>query len=148
MHSIKIRAIQSNEQIPGMFMNGSKDGFDETNSVQGADKFESLNNLVGGTSNLLELKFGSGAKSGKKMSTGSLYQQSEQLSPSKLNLSNLKTIEEQNASFEQDDLQLIDITKDRKELEAEFDQVNKKISNLFSGFMFFFKNVFTKKKGV
>jgi hypothetical protein len=106
------------------------------------DKFESLNNLVGGTSNLLELKLGI-KNPHKKSSTTSLqsfYSQSvsmneQPLSPSKINMStNLKTIDElnQNVTFnhQNDDLQLIDVTKDRKELEAEFDQAFKRMNRV------------------
>jgi hypothetical protein len=107
-----------------------------------SDKFESLNNLVGGTSNLLELKLGV-KNPHKKSSTTSLqsfYSNSvtmneQTLSPSKINMStNLKTIDElnQNITFnhQNDDLQLIDVTKDRKELEAEFDQAFKRMNRV------------------
>ncbi len=59
------------------------------------------------------------------------------MSPSKLNISNLKPINEQNQSahHEGDDISLIDTTKDRKELNVEFDQVTKLqkpiLTNLF-----------------
>jgi len=47
---------------------------------------------------------------------------SRNLSSSKMNISNLKSINEQGRTDE-DNLALIDITKDRKELNIEFDQV-------------------------
>lgn len=57
------------------------------------------------------------------------------LSPSKINITtNLKTIDElnQNVTFnhQNDDLQLIDVTKDRRELEAEFDQAFKRMNRV------------------
>lgn len=113
-------------------MSNSKDS--SLNESENA-KNESLNNLVGGaTTSLLDYKFGSKVQQfTPPMKThhnlNYFYQQqqlSEQSHLSKLNMANLKTIEElnNNAIREQhDDLQLIDITKDRKELDSEFEQV-------------------------
>jgi hypothetical protein len=114
-------------------MSNSKDS--SLNEAENA-KNECLNNLVGGaTTSLLDYKFGSkGQQYTPPMKThhnlNYFYQQqqlADQMHPvNKLNMPNLKTIEEMNnnALIEQhDDLQLIDMTKDRKELDAEFEQV-------------------------
>jgi hypothetical protein len=118
-------------------MSNSKDS--SLNEAENA-KNECLNNLVGGaTTSLLDYKFGSkGQQYTPPMKThhnlNYFYQQQQQqqqqlvdqMHPAKLNMPNLKTIEEMNnnALIEQHgDLQLIDMTKDRKELDAEFEQV-------------------------
>ena len=118
-------------------------------------KNECLNNLVGGaTSSLLDYKFGNKSQSfpspmkaqhqlnyfyqqQQQIQQQQQQQQSDQMSSSKMNLSNLKTIEEinQNIGLEHDDLQLIDMTKDRKELDLEFEQVNHCV------FFLYFQNV-------
>lgn len=104
------------------------------------NKNESLNNLVGGTANLLDFKFGSRQQIStpvRASSSNYFSQQSEQLSPSKLNLSNLKPIDELNQTLNNEqleDLQLIDITKDRKELEIEFEQAFKKMDRVKDNF--------------
>ena len=146
----KIRAIQMNEPLPpsniiNLSSSFNKNGLNQSSnskesSLSEADnsKNECLNNLVGGaTTNLLDYKFGSKiqpftppVKAHHNLNYFYQQQQSEQLSSSKLNLSNLKTINEVNnnnnncnISIEHDDLQLIDMTQDRKELESEFEQV-------------------------
>ena len=90
---------------------------------------------MGSTSNLLELKFSNSQRSVAFKEMGLKHnsmqnhlmesQFSRNMSPSKLNISNLKPINEQNQSVHHDgdDISLIDTTKDRKELNAEFDQV-------------------------
>ena len=145
---LKIRAIQMNEPLPPSNIISLSSSFirnglgqmsnSKDSSLNEADnKNECLNNLVGGaTSSLLDYKFGNKSQtfpSPLKAQHQLNYfyqqqqqqQQSEPLSSSKLNLSNLKTIEElhQNICIDHDDLQLIDMTKDRKELDLEFEQV-------------------------
>jgi hypothetical protein len=115
-------------------MSNSKDS--SLNEAENA-KNESLNNLVGGaTTSLLDYKFGNKlqqftAPMKTHHNINYFYQQQQQQQQisdhhSKLNIANLKTIEELNGNVNRDhndDLQLIDVTKDRKELDCEFEQV-------------------------
>lgn len=88
-----------------------------------------MNNLVGGTSNLLDLKIGASQRNLAKQNSIT-SQTTNNLSSSKLNLSNLKALTEPQlqqipkASLDEENFALVDITKDRKELNIEFDQVN------------------------
>ena len=122
-----IQAIQSNEPIPTNL-------FEETNSIDDgvSNNGSLLNSLVGGTSNLLDFKLGSqrnlaamASKSNSISSQSHPLESTRNLSSSKMNISNLKSINEQAMSGpnEEENLHLIDITKDRKELNIEFDQV-------------------------
>jgi hypothetical protein len=133
----KIQAIQSNEPIPTNI-------FEETNSIDDNSTNESLlNNLVGGTSNLLDFKLGSQRNlnllASKQNSISSQSHPLDNASNTMRNLrpSKMNSINEQsnpNMSLDNDNFALIDITKDRKELNIEFDQVNK----LFYFFLFKF----------
>lgn len=95
-----------------------------------------LNSLVGSTSNLLEQKFTSSQRSMAFKEMGIRHnsmqnhllknQYNRNLSPSKLNISNLKPINEQQnqlSNGEDADVNFIDTTRERKELNSEFDRV-------------------------
>ena len=120
----KIQAIQSNEPIPTNI-------FEETNSIDDNSTNESLlNNLVGGTSNLLDFKLGSQRNlnllASKQNSISSQSHPLDNASNTMRNLrpSKMNSINEQsnpNMSLDNDNFALIDITKDRKELNIEFD---------------------------
>lgn len=150
---IKIRALLSNESLPMEileYLNLNKEASlnDELMLID-SNRNESLNNLVGGTSNLLELKLNTGHPHGQ-----SAMQRTSTLSSSKSNLSNdlstggasiqassrymlLSSNSKSSVAAQQqappqkttrfnnegEDLKVLDLTKDRKELDGEFDQV-------------------------
>lgn len=98
-----------------------------------------VNNLVGSTSNLLEQKFTSSQRSMAFKEMGIRHnslqnqllerQYSRNLSPSKMSLSNLKPINEQQTNQGQDDLSLVDATSN-KSLNVDFDQAFKKMNRV------------------
>lgn len=103
---------------------------DELSSMENATKNESLNNLVGGSTNLLELKLGynSSRLSGKPGNA-------DPLSSPRLNTSfHVNSLDSSSAalpsSLENSDLKIIDLTKDRKDLDVEFEQAFKKINRV------------------
>lgn len=87
-----------------------------------------MNNLVGGTSNLLDFKLGSSQRNLAKQNstTSQTTNPDRNISSSKLNLKALAESQQlsQRATVDEDNFALIDITKDRKELNIEFDQVS------------------------
>jgi hypothetical protein len=120
---IKIRALQQNEPIQPIYNRGMQNTGDygEDMSSLDANKNESLNNLVGGTTNLLELKLG-GRISGSARGLG--VTESPRLNTSFHSHGTFETSQIP-ATFtsENADLQVIDLTKDRKDLDVEFEQV-------------------------
>ena len=156
----KLRAVQSNDSIPNnlseMFMKeNSKENMMNGlgNDSNSSNEVNMLNNLVGGTSNLLDMKLASSHQhrgvnaSPKPLHPFERIQYESQLNrpitPSKITTSNLQPIEEMNRKPIEDDLALIDTTKDRKELEIEFDQV--KLIFLIYKLIFFFRLYFKIK---
>ena len=88
---------------------------EETSMMMDAvNRQESMNNLVGGTTSLLEFKLGAGG-------TRSLL--AGKLSSSIADSPNSSLLNASSLNNENSDLQIIDLTKDRKDLDVEFDQV-------------------------
>ncbi len=102
-----------------------------------------MNSLVGSTSNLLEQKFTSSQRSMAFKEMGIRHnslqnqllerQYSRNLSPSKMNLSNLKPINEQQPHQGQDGNSFIDGTSN-KELNVDFEQAFKKMNRVKDNF--------------
>lgn len=101
--------MQSNEPIPpNVFSIGiTKDSY-STESSQSSKQL-TLNNLVGGTSTLLDYKFGA-----KTSDTSQIDQKV---------INQMKYLNNEQENNDLNDLNIVDITKDRKDLETEFDQV-------------------------
>lgn len=105
---------------------------DELSSMENATKNESLNNLVGGSTNLLELKLGYNSS----RLTGKSGNAVDALSSPRLNTSfQVNSLDSSSSaalpsSLENSDLKIIDLTKDRKDLDVEFEQAFKKINRV------------------
>lgn len=107
---MKVRALYSNESVPpNVFGIGCGKDSQSLESIK-SSKHQSLNNLVGGTSSLLDLKFGS--------------LQTEQNESKLGNNNQYKYLLTEDDS----DLKSIDEYKNHMDLENEFDQV----INIFS----------------
>jgi hypothetical protein len=108
-------------------------GYSEEMNAIDANKNESLNNLVGGTTNLLELKLGYSNQGGGSSRIGGMatrgggmgVAESPRLNTSFHSHGTFETsqINPTTLNAEHADLQIIDLTKDRKDLDVEFEQV-------------------------
>ena len=132
--------MQSNEPLPANIMSRINERGELSNSSNNVNENLTLNNLVGGTSSLLELKFGTGhsanskGHSPKMASTALVAKKSlnegtkfSALQAKGQNISSSPSIGMNSSevnSLDHDDILLIDTSKDRKELETEFDQVS------------------------
>ncbi|CAF0782220.1 unnamed protein product [Brachionus calyciflorus] len=115
-----VRAIQLNEPIPANFfsLGNGKDSICSESSQ--SSRNQTLNNLVGGTSTLLDFKFGS--------KTSELNQCDIKMINNNTQFKYLNNNEEE--ITDPNDLSIVDITKDRKDLDSEFDQAFKKINRV------------------
>lgn len=120
-----LRAMQLNEPIPSnVFGIGLAKELSLNEDSNTSSKNESLNNLVGGTANLLDFKFGNSRSALNNLQHRSMESSFEIVSNQpRINLSQLKSLNPQNDQNDFDEIQILDITKDRKELDVEFDQV-------------------------
>ena len=122
-----IRALQQNEPLRDLHLvNGADFAAGEDLDV---NKNESLNNLVGGTTNLLELKL-CGGRSAKSTDSPRLNASFHSHAASFDSQSQQLLAAMSGGGGEKADLQIIDLTKDRKDLDGEFEQAFKKISRV------------------
>lgn len=134
--------MQSNEPLPANIMSRINERGELSNSSSNVNENLTLNNLVGGTSSLLELKFGghSSSKPGHSPKLAAAAGAKKPLSEGSTSSSKLNSLQSKSQtissspsigmnsaevnSLDHDDILLIDTSKDRKELETEFDQVS------------------------
>ena len=148
--------MQSNEPLPANIMSRINERGELSNSSSNVNENLTLNNLVGGTSSLLELKFGGHSASkvvqnhSPKMALSTLVAKKSfnegtsnsskfsSLQTKGQNISSSPSIGMNSSevnSLDHDDILLIDTSKDRKELETEFDQVSLTLHSLLLSFL-------------
>jgi hypothetical protein len=121
--------LQQNDPLQVRDMHATASYGEDLGSPELATKNESLNNLVGGTTNLLELKLG-----GRHGRGGGLTD-SPRLNASYLSSHggtfDASTLSSHPLTADNHDINIIDFTKDRNDLNVEFEQVCVRFINTF-----------------